>query len=83
MLYFLHAKERAEMYLYPRIRDLREDRDLSQKYVAALLGTTQQYYSEYERGIREIPLHNFIKLARFYGVSLDKLAENYCETRDK
>ncbi len=64
------------MYHYPRIRDFREDRDLSQKFVAALIGTTQQYYSEYERGIREIPLHSFIKLAKFYGVSLDKLAEN-------
>ncbi len=64
------------MYLYPRIRDFREDKDLSQKFVAALIGTTQQYYSEYERGIREIPLHSFIILAKFYGVSLDKLAEN-------
>ena len=71
-----HWKGCAGMYLYPRIRDLREDHDLTQKYVAALIGTTQQYYSEYERGVREIPLHSFIKLARFYGVSLEKLAEN-------
>ena len=69
------------MYLYPRIRDLREDHDLSQKYVASLIGTTQQYYSEYERGVLEIPLHSFIKLARFYGVSLDVLAEN-CQKID-
>ncbi|MGM9563441.1 MAG: helix-turn-helix domain-containing protein [Faecousia sp.] len=68
------------MYLYPRIRDLREDHDLSQKYVASLIGTTQQYYSEYERGLREIPLHSFIKLARFYCVTLDALAENYKKT---
>ena len=53
------------MYLYPRIRDYREDRDLSQKFIAELIGTTQQYYSEYERGVREIPLHSFILLARF------------------
>ena len=65
-----------QLYLYPRIRDFREDRDLSQKFVASVIGTTQQYYSEYERGIREIPLHSFIKLAKFYGVSLDQLAEN-------
>ncbi len=64
------------MYVYPRLRDFREDRDLSQKEIAALIGTTQQYYSEYERGIREIPLHIFIQLARFYNVSLDRLAEN-------
>lgn len=62
------------MYHYPRLRDLREDRDLSQKNIADLIGTTQQYYSEYERGIREIPLHIFIQLARFYAVSLDYLA---------
>lgn len=68
------------MYHYPRLRDLREDRELTQKFVAALIGTTQQYYSEYERGIREIPLHSFIRLAEFYSVSLDKLAENRYET---
>lgn len=65
------------MYLYPRLRDLREDHDLTQTQVAAFLGTTQQYYSEYERGIREIPLHCFISLATYYGVTLDKLAENH------
>ncbi|MBP3412739.1 MAG: helix-turn-helix transcriptional regulator [Oscillospiraceae bacterium] len=70
------------MYIYPRLRDFREDRDLSQKEIAALIGTTQQYYSEYERGIREIPLHIFIQLARFYNVSLDRLAEN-CSPRKK
>lgn len=40
------------MYLYPRLRDYREDHDLSQKYIANMIGTTQQYYSEYERGVR-------------------------------
>lgn len=70
------------MYIYPRLRDFREDRDLSQKEIAALIGTTQQYYSEYERGVREIPLHIFIQLARFYHVSLDRLAEN-CSLREK
>ncbi len=69
------------MYVYPRLRDFREDRDLSQKEIASLIGTTQQYYSEYERGIREIPLHIFIQLARFYNVSLDRLAENYTTTK--
>lgn len=71
------------MYQYPRLRDLREDHDLSQKHVAALIGTTQQYYSEYERGIREIPLHSFITLAKYYGVSLDQLAEFYKKTGDR
>lgn len=76
VLYILLRKGMRQLYLYPRIRDFREDRDLSQKFVASVIGTTQQYYSEYERGIREIPLHSFIKLAKFYGVSLDQLAEN-------
>lgn len=67
------------MYLYPRLRDYREDKDLSQREAAELIGTTQQYYSEYERGVREIPLHSFIKLAQAYGVSLDQLAENFKE----
>lgn len=71
------------MYHYPRIRDLREDHDLSQKNVASIIGTTQQYYSEYERGVREIPLHSFIKLAEFYGVSLDELAEFHKKTHDE
>lgn len=59
---------------YPRLRDLREDKDLTQKEVAAYLGTTQQVYSRYEKGIQEIPLHHFIALAKFYQVSLDYLA---------
>ncbi|MBP3314169.1 MAG: helix-turn-helix transcriptional regulator [Oscillospiraceae bacterium] len=62
------------MYHYPRIRDLREDRDLYQKDIAKLLQTTQPYYSEYESGIREIPFHHAITLADFYGVSLDYIA---------
>ena len=72
---------RQTMYIYPRLRDFREDRDLSQKEIASMIGTSQQYYSEYERGIREIPLHIFIQLARFYNVSLDRLAENFTVTQ--
>lgn len=62
------------MYYYQRLRDLREDKDLKQESVAAVLGTTQQQYSRWERGAQEIPLHHFITLARFYKVSLDYLA---------
>lgn len=64
------------MYIYPRIRDLREDKDLNQEELAQLLGTSQTQYSRWERGYREIPLHIAIKLAKFYGVSLDYLTEN-------
>ena len=61
------------MYIYQRIRDLREDNDLKQDAVAALLETTQQQYSRWERGAQEIPLHHAITLAKFYKVSLDYL----------
>ena len=62
------------MYCYQRLKDLREDKDLKQESVAAVLGTTQQQYSRWERGAQEIPLHHFITLAKFYKVSLDYLA---------
>lgn len=62
------------MYYYQRIRDLREDKDLKQKDVSAVLNITTQQYSLYERGDREIPLHHAITLAKFYKVSLDYIA---------
>ncbi|MBO5034689.1 MAG: helix-turn-helix transcriptional regulator [Oscillospiraceae bacterium] len=61
------------MYCYPRLRDLREDRDLTQKAIGELLGTTQQQYYKYEKGIQEIPAHHLITLADFYHVSVDYL----------
>lgn len=63
------------MYYYKRLRDLREDNDLKQREIAELLGTTQQVYSEYEKGIREIPLHKIITLAKYYNVSLDYMTD--------
>lgn len=59
---------------YQRIRDLREDADLTQKDVAAELSITTQQYSLYERGDREIPFHHVITLAKFYRVSIDYIA---------
>ena len=56
-----------------RIRDLREDRDLTQKEVAALLHCDQSLYSKYERGERLLPLDLAIRLADYYGGSLDYL----------
>ena len=64
------------MYIYPRIRDLREDKDLSQGDLAKIIGTSQTQYSRWERGQREIPLHVAKKLADFYNVSLDYLTEH-------
>ena len=61
------------MYHFPRLRDLREDKDLKQAEIAALLHTTQSQYSKYELGTREIPVHHLITLADYYRVSLDYL----------
>ena len=62
------------MYYYQRIKDLREDADMTQRELAEELGITAQQYSLYERGDREIPFHHAIALARFYRVSLDYIA---------
>lgn len=62
------------MYFYQRLRDLREDSDKSQEDIAKLLSISQQHYSMYESGKRELPMHHFITLARYYNISLDYLA---------
>ena len=56
-----------------RLRSLREDHEpkTSQADIAKLLGTTQQYYSEYETGKRKLPIEHLYTLCRFYGVSAD------------
>ena len=59
--------------MYPRLRDLREDRDLSQKRVAELLNMSQTGYSKYETGENDIPTQVLITLSRFYNVSIDYL----------
>ena len=53
------------------IRELREDHDLTQRELAEILGTTQQVYSRYEKGINEIPLRHIITRCNFYKVSAD------------
>ena len=62
------------MYFYQRLRDLREDKDLKQESIAQILQTTQQTYSLWERGDREIPFHHVITLAKFYKCSCDYIA---------
>lgn len=59
--------------MYRRIRDLREDRDLTQAQIAKLLGMSQTGYSKYETGDREVPAEILILLARFYDTSVDYL----------
>lgn len=56
---------------YDRLKELREDKDKTQSEIADMLGTTQQYYSEYENGKRKLPLEHLKTLALFYGVSAD------------
>ena len=58
---------------YTKIRDLREDRDLNQTQVAKMLGMSQTGYSKYETGENDVPTEVLIKLADFYGVSIDFL----------
>lgn len=53
------------------LRELREDNDLKQSEIAEILGTTQQVYSRYEKGINEMPIRHIITLCRFYKVSAD------------
>ena len=57
--------------IYPRIRDLREDKDLTQKAMADILHCSQQVYSNYELGQRDIPTEWLIRLSRFHKVSVD------------
>ena len=59
--------------MYHRIRDLREDMDLSQTKVATMLGMSQTGYSKYETGENDIPTSVLIRLAQFYGTSIDYL----------
>lgn len=54
-----------------RIRELREDNDLTQQKVADYLGTTQQVYARYENGINEIPVRHIISLCKLYKVTAD------------
>ena len=62
------------MAYYRRLRDLREDHDLTQSELVKQLDMHKTTYTNYERGKRDLPLATAIKLARFYGVSLDYLA---------
>lgn len=54
-----------------RIKDLREDHDLTQTQLASILKTARTYYGEYERGNRPLPIEHLITLCRYYNVSAD------------
>ena len=59
--------------MYPRIRNLRDDKDLNQTQVAKYPGMSQTGYSKYETGENDIPTSILIKLARFYNTGIDYL----------
>ena len=59
--------------MYRRIRELREDKDLTQKQMGEILSCSQRVYSNYERGELDIPTEILIKLADFHMVSVDYL----------
>ncbi len=61
------------MFVYGRVRDLREDGDKTQREIAEYLNMQLTVYQRYERGERELPLWAAIKLADYYKVSLDYL----------
>ena len=56
-----------------RLRDLREDHDLTQAQVAEYLGTSQTMVARYERGANELPIRHLVALCRLYGVSADEV----------
>ena len=59
--------------LYKRLKDMREDHDLSQKDVAQLLGTNQQQISRWETGTQMMGVDKYIALAKYYNISVDYL----------
>ncbi len=62
------------MYFYRRLKDIREDSDKKQEEIALVLNITRQQYQLYESGKREMPMHQFAILAKYYNVSLDYLS---------
>lgn len=70
---FIKLTKKGEIfvYYYQRIKDLREDQDLTQVQIGQILHMSQKQYSRYERGEREVPVHIVVELCRFYNVSAD------------
>ena len=62
------------MAFYQRLRDLKEDSDMTQKQVADIIGVSINHYGKYERGETDIPFEKAVILAKYYNVRLDYLA---------
>ena len=76
------TKESRKNAYYPRLRELRVAAGLNQMEVSNLLDMQQNQYSRYERGDREMPMHLFIVLARYYNVSIDYMV-GITDTREQ
>ena len=63
----------SEMTYQEKLKDLRQERGLSQGDIALLMNTSQQYYGKYENGVRPLPIEHLITLCKFYHVSSDWL----------
>lgn len=68
---------------FKRIKNLREDHDFTQQYVATYLNIHRVVYSRYENGVREIPVSCLINLSKLYNVSVDYLVEGGVEIEKK
>ena len=64
-----------------RLKDIREDADITQKQVAEFLNIKQNTYSQYENGHRQIPIEALVKLAKYFGTSVDYILELTDETK--
>ena len=69
------------MAYYKRLRDLREDNDLTQDKLVEILQMHKTTYTNYEQGKRELPFELAIRLAKLYNISLDYIAELISEPR--
>ena len=67
--------------MYKRIRDLREDKDLTQKQIGQVLNMSQTGYNQYETGKNDIPTKILIELAKFYNTSIDYLLDQTDEIK--
>lgn len=76
----INTKQGGEIMYFQRLRDLREDKDLTQTAVANILGIKQTVYSRYERGFQNIPIEHLLTLADFYGTSTDYILGRTNET---
>lgn len=70
-------------YYYERLRDLREDNDLTQEQVAGILGTSQTMYARYERGANELPIRHFVVLCKLFNVSSDYILDIRMDKRHR